>query len=148
IQRLAQQPEWRAQTLTPARTGTAAQRANLVQLRDGFLFAYAGAIGLVFAARGVRAWRERRGGLIRLTYPDRTIRVPRGLSVLEASFRYKVPHASVCGGKGRCSTCRIRVIGDRSGLPRPSARESFVLERIGASADPAVRLACQLRPQT
>jgi adenylate cyclase len=148
IRQLAQQPEWRAQTLTLARTGTAAQRANLVQLRDYFLFSYAGAIGLVFAARGVRAWRERRRGLIRLTYPDRTIRVPRGLSVLEASFRYKVPHASVCGGKGRCSTCRIRVIGNRSGLPKPSARESFVLERIGASADPAVRLACQLRPQT
>jgi adenylate cyclase len=100
------------------------------------------------AARGVRAWRERRGGLVRLTYPDRTIRVPRGLSVLEASFRYKVPHASVCGGKGRCSTCRIRIIGDRSGLPKPSARESFVLDRVGASVDPAVRLACQLRPQT
>ena len=148
IRQLAQQPEWRAQVLTPARTGTAAQRANLVQLRDYFLLAYAGAIGLVFAARGARAWRERRGGMVRLTYPDRTIRVPRGLSVLEASFRYKVPHASVCGGKGRCSTCRIRIIGDRSRLPKPSARESFVLDRVGASVDPAVRLACQLRPQT
>ena len=148
IQQLAQQPEWRAEVLVPARVGTAAQRANLVQLRDYFLFAYAGAIGLVFAARGMRTWRERRRGMVRLTYPDRTIRVPRGLSVLEASFRYKVPHASVCGGKGRCSTCRIRVIGDRSRLPKPSARESFVLDRVGASVDPAVRLACQLRPQT
>jgi adenylate cyclase len=148
IVQLAQQPEWRAEVLVPARVGTAAQRANLVQLRDYFLFAYAGAIGLIFAARGVRVWRERRRGMIRLTYPDRTIRVPRGLSVLEASFRYKVPHASVCGGKGRCSTCRIRVIGDRSRLPKPSARESFVLDRVGASVDPAVRLACQLRPQT
>jgi adenylate cyclase len=68
------------------------------------------------------------------------------LSVLEASYRHRVPHANVCGGKGRCSTCRIRIVGDLDGLPPPSPREAFVLDRIGASADPAVRLACQLRP--
>jgi adenylate cyclase len=51
-----------------------------------------------------------------------------------------------CGGKGRCSTCRIRILSDLSGLPQSSAREAFVLERVGAAADPAVRLACQLRP--
>ena len=148
ILQLSTSPEWRAQNLAPAIMGTPAQRASLVNIRDNFLLAYAGAIGLIFVARGMRAWRERRRGMVRLTYPDRTIRVPRGLSVLEASFRYKIPHASVCGGKGRCSTCRIRVIGDRSRLPKPSARESFVLDRVGASVDPAVRLACQLRPQT
>jgi adenylate cyclase len=57
-----------------------------------------------------------------------------------------VPHASVCGGRARCSTCRIRVIGDCSALPVPSAREAFVLNRVGAS-DPSIRLACQLRPE-
>ena len=143
---LAQRPAWRAQILAPARTGTEAERANLLQLRNEFLFTYASAFGLVFAARGIRFISERRRGMINLTYPDRTIRVPKGLTVLEASYRHHVPHANVCGGKGRCSTCRIRVIGDRSGLPQPSAREAFVLERIGARADPAVRLACQLRP--
>jgi adenylate cyclase len=74
--------------------------------------------------------------------------VPRGLSVLEASLRNNVPHASVCGGRARCSTCRIRVIGDYGSLPEPSRREAFVLNRVGAGADPAIRLACQLRPQT
>jgi adenylate cyclase len=54
---LAQQPEWRAQLLVPARIGTAAERANLGQLRDYFLLAYAGAIGLIFAARGARRAR-------------------------------------------------------------------------------------------
>ena len=33
-------------------------------------------------------------------------------------------------------------------LPQPSGREAFVLERVGVSADPSIRLACQLRPQT
>jgi adenylate cyclase len=148
VKSLAQQPEWRAEIMSPARTGSAAERANLERLRNYFLWAYAGAIVAVLAARGIRRINERRRGMIRLTYPDRTIRVPKGLSVLEASYRHHVPHASVCGGKGRCSTCRIRILGDHDGLPRPSAREAFVLERIGAGADPSVRLACQLRPAT
>ena len=146
VELLAQQPEWRAQIQSPARIGTVAERDNLIRLRDSFLIFYATAIALVFAARGVRLINERRGGMIRLTYPDREIRVPKGLTVLEASYRHHVPHANVCGGKGRCSTCRIRIVGDRAGLPEPSAREAFVLERVGASGDPAVRLACQLRP--
>jgi adenylate cyclase len=56
-----------------------------------------------------------------------------------------VPHASVCGGRGRCSTCRVRVGGpDRALLPAPSAEEQKVLARVGAPE--SVRLACQLRP--
>jgi adenylate cyclase len=146
VRSLAETPGWRAEVLAPDTVGTAAESGTLVRIRDGFLWFYAGAIVFVFAARGVRALNERRRGTIRLSYPDRTIRVPRGLSVLEASYRHRVPHANVCGGKGRCSTCRIRITGDRDGLPPPSPREAFVLERIGAAADPAVRLACQLRP--
>ncbi|HXO02982.1 MAG TPA: adenylate/guanylate cyclase domain-containing protein, partial [Stellaceae bacterium] len=119
---------------------------SLVRIRDGFLLFYVAAIGFVFAARGARFLNERRPGTIRLSYPDRMVRIPKGLSVLEASYRHHVPHANVCGGKGRCSTCRIRIVGDLDGLPPPSPREAFVLDRIGASADPAVRLACQLRP--
>jgi adenylate cyclase len=84
--------------------------------------------------------------MITLSYcTGRIVRVPKGLSVLEASLRYNVPHASICGGRARCSTCRIRVIGDCDALPEPSQREAFVLDRVGA-ADPSIRLACQLRP--
>ena len=99
-------------------------------------------------ARGARFLHERRGGMISLSYGNgRTLRVPRGLSVLEASLRNSVPHASVCGGRARCSTCRIRIIGDCSSLPAPSQREAFVLHRVG-NDDPSIRLACQLRPDT
>jgi adenylate cyclase len=95
VELLAQQPEWRAQILAPARLGTVAERDNLIRLRDYFLMFYAAAIGLAFVARGVRLINERRGGMIRLTYPDRAIRVPRGLTVLEASYRHHVPHPNV-----------------------------------------------------
>jgi adenylate cyclase len=140
--------EWRAENLGPQQVGTAAEQAVLEGIVEYFLVGYFGLIGLVLAARGVRALAERRGGMINLSYGNgRTIRVPRGLSVLEASLRYNVPHASVCGGRARCSTCRIRIIGDCSALPEPSPREAFVLNRVGAS-DPSIRLACQLRPET
>src|SRR5471030_32888 len=113
-----------------------------------FPIGYAAAIILVFVARGARTLNESRRGSFTVSYPDRQVRVPKGMSVLEASLRFKVPHASVCGGRARCSTCRVRVVSDRGGLPRPSGREAFVLARVGVSKNPAIRLACQLRPQT
>ncbi len=102
----------------------------------------------MLAARGARLLLERRRGMVTLSYgTGRTIRIPKGLSVLEASLRNNVAHASVCGGRARCSTCRIRIIGDCSTLPEPSKREAFVLGRVGTGGDPSIRLACQLRPQ-
>ena len=106
---------------------------------------YGLALAGVLAARGIRAWRRRRGDTIRVSYPDRReVVVPRGWSVLEASRFARVPHASVCGGRGRCSTCRVRVLGDLRPLTPPSADERRVLDRVGAPLN--VRLACQLRP--
>lgn len=149
IRELSPLAEWQAENLNPGQIGTPEQRATLLWIRNLFLSGWAGAIGVVFGARAIRAVLERGGGAIRLTYPDgRTVSVPRGLSVLESSLRFNIPHASVCGGRGRCSTCRIRVVGDWKGLPAPSAGEKAVLDRKGVGSDPAIRLACQLRPQS
>jgi adenylate cyclase len=140
--------EWRADNLSRDQVGTPTEQAALDSITDYFLIFYLGLIGVVLLARGARALNERRVGMISLSYGNgRTVRVPRGLSVLEASLRNNVPHASVCGGRARCSTCRIRVIGDCTSLPQPSPREAFVLNRVGAGPDPAIRLACQLRPE-
>src|SRR5262245_1651680 len=141
---LAKNPQWRSQNFRPI----PAPQRTIVDDITLFYFpiGYAGAIAFVFAARGVRSLRERRRGTFTVSYPNRQVRVPKGLSVLEASLRFKIPHASVCGGRARCSTCRIRILSDRSKLPRPSGREAFVLDAIGVSANPSIRLACQLRP--
>ena len=145
---LSENPEWRANNLPPGGILTAGQRDTLDNIIAISGAGYLTVLALIIAARGVRALRERRGGLIKLSYPGgRVVSVPRGWSVLEASLRYEIPHASVCGGKARCSTCRIRVVGAVKDLPLPSPREAFVLDRVGVSADPAIRLACQLRPQ-
>ncbi len=71
-------------------------------------------------------------------------RIPRGTSVLDASRLIGLPHASVCGGRGRCSTCRVRVGKGRERLPPPDDHELKVLARVGAPDN--VRLACQLCP--
>ncbi|TWA91027.1 adenylate/guanylate cyclase domain-containing protein [Bradyrhizobium stylosanthis] len=140
--------EWRTHNLTRRQLGSVAEANSLDRISSALTIGYFGLLGLALAARGVRALRERRGGMIALSYGNgKTVRVPKGLSVLEASLRHNVPHASVCGGRARCSTCRIRIIGDHGTLPEPSQREAFVLARVG-TADPSIRLACQLRPDT
>jgi adenylate cyclase len=99
---------------------------------------------LLLAARAAR-WAIERRRNVRLAYPGgRVVTVPRGMTVLEASRARGVPHAAVCGGRGRCSTCRVRVGKGADALPPPSPEEARVLARIGAPAD--VRLACQIRP--
>jgi adenylate cyclase len=139
-----QDPAWRARILSPEHAGDSAQNAILLNERIGTLAFLAVALAATLFARAFRQWRERRVGSIRLTYPDRIIWVARGLSVLEASLINSIPHAHVCGGRGRCSTCRIRVLGDVADVPAASAAEQAVLERVHAA--PGVRLACQLRP--
>jgi adenylate cyclase len=98
---------------------------------------------IILLLRTIRwLWLRRRE--VQLAYPGgRRVSVPRGLTILEASRLAGVPHASVCGGRGRCSTCRVRVGQGAERLPPPSATEQRVLARIGAPPD--VRLACQTR---
>ena len=100
----------------------------------------------VFGARGVRSWVARRAGEVRLNYASgRGVVAHPGLTVLDISRLNGIPHASVCGGRGRCSTCRVRIVGpDSAALPPPDEAEQRVLSRFGAPAN--VRLACQLRP--
>jgi len=113
-------------------------------MRDGLGYSTWGLLLLTLLARGVRGYLSPRRAMVRVSYPDgRSVAVPVGSTVLEASRSAGIPHASVCGGRGRCSTCRIRVSGDPA-LPPPSPQELRVLQRVGAP--PNVRLACQLRP--
>ena len=142
--RLAESASWRAETLAADRFGTPDQDAILLKVRHETLAAFAALLAAALLARGRRRVRENWVGSIVLTYPDRVVRARRGLSVLEASLTNGVPHAHVCGGRGRCSTCRIRILGDPADLPPISVAEKAVLDRI--RAEPDVRLACQLRP--
>lgn len=73
------------------------------------------------------------------------VQLPRGSTLLEASRGANIPHPSLCGGRARCSTCRVLVMEGHDTLDPPGGTEAALLERI--SAPPKVRLACQLRPK-
>jgi class 3 adenylate cyclase/nitrite reductase/ring-hydroxylating ferredoxin subunit len=68
-----------------------------------------------------------------------------GETVLEAARSAHIPFANACGGKAKCSTCRIWVLEGGDGLPEPNDEEAELISRLGLSND--IRLACQLRPQ-
>jgi len=126
--------------------GHAEQRTAIARWRDTLLVGYFSIIGLTFGARSIRNLLERgRRRLISISYPGQTVSVPRGWSVLEASRAFHIAHASMCGGRARCSTCRVRVTAGEDVCPSAGADERGTLDRIGAPAD--VRLACQLRPR-
>ncbi len=74
-----------------------------------------------------------------------TVRVAKGASLLEISRMNQIPHASVCGGRARCSTCRVRIDEGFDALPPPKFPEAFTLASI--NAPPNVRLACQVFPE-
>jgi adenylate cyclase len=126
-------------TLTPEQVATA------TTVYQGTLAAYGTVLAaslLVMALRLLPFGRARR---LTITYPgNRVVRVAPGPSLLEISRMNGIPHAAVCGGRARCSTCRTRILDGLDGQPEAGAQERAVLERIGA--DPGVRLACQLRP--
>ena len=127
---------------------TADRQIRLVHIREGLLAAYFGAVGLVLSARELRSLLERNGKapLITISYPQRAVRVSLGWTVLEVSRHFGIPHRAMCGGRARCSTCRVRVVDGAGGCPPPERDERRMLQRVRASPD--VRLACQLRPHT
>ncbi|HVY42504.1 MAG TPA: adenylate/guanylate cyclase domain-containing protein [Hyphomicrobiaceae bacterium] len=74
-----------------------------------------------------------------------TVRVPRGPTLLEISRMHRIPHAAVCGGRARCSTCRVRIDDGGANLAPPTYPEAITLASIAAPKN--VRLACQVRPE-
>jgi adenylate cyclase len=145
IAALAADPASRAAAFARMGPPTPETGAALEHIGDLLIWCFIAALAAVLLARiARRAWR-RRHGVIRISYPNGAfVDVVKGTSVLEASRLARIPHASICGGRGRCSTCRVRVRAAYPGLSPPSDDERRVLHRIHATDN--VRLACMLRP--
>ncbi len=120
--------------------------STMLNLSDKLLVGFWFILSAVLAIRALRGYMQRRRGGYVVRHPDgrKALRGRPGQTVLEVFREAGVPHASVCGGRARCTTCRVRVCGQAEHLPTPSSMEARALSRI--KADSNVRLACQLRP--
>ncbi|HYR36845.1 MAG TPA: adenylate/guanylate cyclase domain-containing protein [Burkholderiales bacterium] len=119
-----------------------AERARMLMWREGLELAFWALLGATLLARWLRT---RLGGTYELRHPSgRVITAPIGRSILEAVRDAGLPHASVCGGRARCTTCRVRISEGLAALAPPARVEAQALARV--EAPPNVRLACQTRP--
>jgi adenylate cyclase len=139
-----EEPQWFAAIKkhgVPSDPERAKIRANLkAWVGDAWL----GVVFLAFCFGQIRNWAAR-GRRFIITYPGHhKVEAPLGMSILEVSRMAGLPHMSVCGGRARCTTCRVRIIHASGRLPAPTVAEDRVLQRIGAP--PNLRLACQTRP--
>jgi adenylate cyclase len=144
VLRAAENPNY-AKLSLQASNLTDQKRTEIGQIARVGSAIYLALILLPFAGRGVRAWvyRHRRRPL--LTHSNgQTVPILPGATVLETLRENGIPHASVCGGRARCTTCRILVTKGLRNLPEPSGLEAKALARIGAT--PGMRLACQICP--
>jgi adenylate cyclase len=145
---LARDPTWIA--AVDHHVGLApADKAGILWVAFCLRMAFFALVIGVLIARQIRRWTIQRRGSVLLTFAHgKRVRIPRGTSILEASRDAGIPHASICGGRGRCSTCRTHVSCAQTsgGLPLPSIFELGVLERMKLPS--GVRLACQFRPES
>ena len=147
VAELNDKPGWREALLAEVNAPALEDLAILLTVERWTLIGLGTVLILVLVAREVRHRLESRRHRVRVRYPGgREVRIAPGTSVLEASRANGIAHASVCGGRSRCSTCRVRINEGLDALPPPSPEERRVLDRIGVP--PHVRLACQLRPRS
>lgn len=116
--------------------------ANAARIANDIIL---GAAVALLAAIVLMALMRRFGRNIRVRYVGHgSIDLPRGSTLLEGSRSAGIPHPSLCGGRGRCSSCRVLILDGDSTLSPPGPAEAAMLKRISAPA--RVRLACQIRP--
>lgn len=122
----------------------------LQQAKDRQMVTIRGSLALValaLLARWVRL-RNMQQSTARITYAGKRPQIfdgEAGLTLLELARNNNVPHASVCRGRGRCGTCRVKILAGADTLQAPSEQEATVLARWKAGPDE--RLACQIVPE-
>jgi class 3 adenylate cyclase/hemoglobin-like flavoprotein len=69
--------------------------------------------------------------------------VAEGQTLLDISIRHRIPHLHQCGGRARCTTCRVQILDGLSNVSPLSPIEQKVASQRGW--DDFTRLACQAR---
>ncbi len=142
--RLAENPDY--VTATQKQANASAETAAFVwDVALAAIAVHVALVGLAFGARAARGWLYRRRMPPVLTHASgRRFPILPGSTVLETLRDNGIAHAAVCGGRARCTTCRVQVTLGLDSLPPPQHQETAALTRIKAGA--GTRLACQIRP--
>jgi adenylate cyclase len=139
VSALASDPAWVRNSLNGLGVDIAIYQDFVFDGRDILIGIAAFAIAAVLIGRiSYVVWQRRTAAFVIEYDQMREVFATAGESILEAVRRSGIPHASVCGGRGRCTTCRIRIGEGLSHLPPPSDLESNALARIGAGPTPLV----------
>jgi adenylate cyclase len=142
LDRLATDPAWRTHII-----GNLNEVVKVTSLLDAMqariLIVYGCLLLLAGGLFAARMLRDRRAP-VRVSYDGGLYAEGRrGLSVLELSRTNDIPHAHVCGARGRCGTCRVHIDAGARSLSSPNDIERETLARVGAGDGD--RLACQAR---
>ena len=122
------------------------QFAALYVQRDVAWWIIFGLLCLAFAVHVVRRVMEHRQKSLTIAYVDGpVVSTAPGPTLLEISQGAGVAHMALCGGRGRCTTCRVIVQEGQENMPPASEAEIRALD--AAKAPEGARLACQMRPQ-
>lgn len=81
--------------------------------------------------------------IIRSQTDDLALESSSGDTILDVTLRAGVQHTHVCGGRARCSTCRVHVVEGVEHLEPRTAEEQKLSETLNLPDD--IRLACQTR---
>lgn len=147
VLRLVEDPSWLFAMLQTIKFPDNQAVLHLYAVRDNWMYGYVVAVSAVFVLRYIRQLIAHQKSLVRAVHQTtgQSVLVEKGATLLEAFKAADIPHASVCGGRARCSTCRVRLINpDKDSCAAPGVDEARILRKLGLPAN--VRLACQLKP--
>lgn len=74
---------------------------------------------------------------------EKVIEIKDTQTILEASLAAGIPHYHECGGKAKCSTCRVLVLTGGHNLTAPNEKELLLKKLLGFNEN--IRLACQTK---
>lgn len=149
VKRLAQDPSWLFGMIRSINYPGNGAVQHLFDVRDTWIAGLVAVVLAVFVMRYIRQLIIRRKNKVRIVHQPsgRRVVLENGGTLLEALKAADIPHASVCGGRARCSTCRVKLVDAPEGACMPPREEERrVLQKL--MLPPDVRLACQLRPRT
>lgn len=118
--------------------------AELINLTEQMRWLFGAIMAIVAISYLVKYIRARQQSVTIRYGTGALINAPRGLTLLEMSRLRGIPHASLCGGRGRCTTCRVVIEEGLELLHPPNEAEARSLAAVGA--EPNTRLACQIKP--